>query len=208
MKLLLSGGGTNKPLDEYFISQIDLKGTVLFIPIAWDESFSSYNHCFEHFSNIYNHYGIKNIKMCTDLFSIQNLHKYNAIYFEGGNTFKLLKAIKESKFDLKIIEYLNNNGLIYGFSAGAIIFGNSIESAYFNDDNDVGLEDLTGFNLVGGNDIFCHYSENDNEENEYIKNYPNDLFILCDGSGLLVLDYKIQSMGKMYLSKNDIRKNK
>jgi len=36
MKLLLSGGGANKSLDEYFISQIDLRGTVLFIPIAWD----------------------------------------------------------------------------------------------------------------------------------------------------------------------------
>jgi len=197
MKLLLSGGGANKFLDEYFISQIDLKGTVLFIPIAWDESFSPYNHCFDHFSNIYNHYGIKNIEMCTNLFSIPNLNEYTAIYFEGGNTFKLLKAIKESKFDLKIIEYLDNNGIIYGFSAGAIIFGNSIECAYFNDDNDVELKDLNGLNLVNGKDIFCHYSENDNEENEYIEHYSNDLFILCDGSGLLIQDNKIQSMGKM-----------
>ena len=204
MGLLLSGGGANKLLDEYFISQIDLNGTVLFIPIAWDESFSPYNHCLEHFSKIYSHFGIKNIEMCTDLYSMQNLDKYTAIYFEGGNTFKLLKAIKESKFDLRIIEFLNNNGLIYGFSAGAIIFGNSIESAYFNDDNDVDLRDLNGLNLVGGKDIFCHYSENDNEENEYIKNYPNDLLILYDGSGLLVQDNKIQSMGKMYLNKGNL----
>ena len=205
MRLLLSGGGVNKPLEEYFISQIDLKGIVLFIPIAVEESFRSYNECFEHFSKFYNHYGIKNIEMCTNLLSIQGLDKYTAIYIDGGNTFKLLKEIKESKFDLKIIEYLNNNGFIYGFSAGAIIFGKTIESAYYNDENNVDLKDLNGINLAGGKDIWCHYSE-DEEENEYIENYPNDLFILYDESGLSIQENKIQSVGRMYLNKNDIKK--
>ena len=204
MRLLLSGGGESKDvihLDEYFAKQIGLKGIVLYIPVAMEKSVYSYAQCFDWFSTTYNYYGIKNIEICTNLSSIKTLDQYTAVFIGGGNTFKLLNEIKKSKFDVKIIDYINNDGFVYGGSAGAIIFGSCIKSAYYNDVNNVDLKDINGLNLAGGKDIWCHYSEKDNN---YIENYPNDLFILYEESGLIIQDNKIQSIGKMYLNKNDI----
>jgi len=204
MRLILSGGGNPEdviPLDELFISQIDLQSTVLYIPVAMEEHVFSYEECYKWFKKTYEKYGITNIKMCTDLTSIQSINQYTAIFIGGGNTFKLLKEVKESKFDIKLTDYLNNNGLIYGGSAGAIIFGKTIKSASYADDNNVNLRDLSGLNLICGKDIFCHYSDKDNE---YIKNYENDLYVLYEESGLFIHDNKVESIGKMFLLKNDI----
>jgi dipeptidase E len=138
------------------------------------------------------------------LASAQNLDQYTAIFIGGGNTFKLLKEIKDSKFDQKLQEYLNHGGLVYGSSAGAVIFGKSIkpcEYGEYGDINHVGLTDLSGLNLAGGKDIFCHYT---NGVNDIIKNYPIDSYILYDESGLLIEDHKIKAVGKPFLCKADI----
>ena len=99
------------------------------------------------------------------------------------------------------MNYLNCGGFVYGSSAGAIIFGKTIKSCEYADDNGVGLTDLTGFNLVGGRDIICHYSERDNE---FITAYNNDLYVLYEESGIYVTNDEIQSVGKTYLNKSDI----
>ena len=57
----------------------------------------------------------------------------------GGNTYKLLNGIKEHSIFNKIIDYLNNDGIIIGCSAGTIIFGYDIDSCLIMDRNDVNL---------------------------------------------------------------------
>jgi dipeptidase E len=49
----------------------------------------------------------------------------------------------------------------FGGSAGAIIFGATIETCMHLDENLVGLEDLSGLNLCNGRAVWCHYSEKD-----------------------------------------------
>ena len=147
MSLLLSGGGDSQqvvPLDELFISQIDLTKTVLYVPVAMEASLFSYEQCRDWFSSTYQPYGITNIEMCTDLSLISSLQEYTAVFIGGGNTFKLLKKIKESRFDDKLVDYYSSGGFIYGGSAGAIIFGKTIKSALHADDNNVRLNDLSG----------------------------------------------------------------
>ena len=46
---------------------------------------------------------------------------YSAIFIGGGNTFKLLKGIKDRGAFSKLKDFINNNGIIFGGSAGAII---------------------------------------------------------------------------------------
>jgi len=203
MKLLLSGGGAPQnvvALDKLFVSMINMQETVLYIPVAWENT-PTYAGCFNWFKETYNSYGIMNLEMCVNLNHITDLSRFTAIFIGGGNTFKLLKEIKESRFDKKLMDYLNGGGFVYGGSAGAIIFGNTIKSAEYADDNNVGLTDLSGFNLVGGRDVFCHYSIRDNE---FITNYSNDLYILYEESGLYINSNKIESIGKPYLSKDDV----
>ena len=201
MSLLLSGGGDSHcvvPLDELFISHIDLDKTVLYIPVAMEASVFSYEQCLDWFTSTYLPFGITNVEMCTDLCLISSLHKYAAVFIGGGNTFKLLKAIKESRLDVRLTDYFNSGGFIYGGSAGAIIFGKTIKPALHADANNVGLEDLTGLNLVHGYDIWCHYSDKDND---YIKDYDNDLYILYEESGLYIHNNKIDGIGKLFLKK-------
>jgi len=203
MELLLSGGGDPKDvieLDKFFASKISLENSVLYVPVAFEND-SSYNGCFNWFKETYRHYGITNIEMCVNLSVISNLDRFSTIFIGGGNTFKLLKEIKENRFDEKLMDYLNGGGFVYGGSAGAIIFGKSIKSAEYADDNNVGLTDLTGFDLVGGSDIFCHYSIKDNG---FIANYENDLYILYEESGMYINGNKIEIIGKPYLNKCDI----
>ena len=204
MRLILSGGGNAEsvmPIDELFANQIDLQKTVLYIPVAMEAHVFSYDECFEWIEKTYKPYGIKNIEMCTNLNSVVIGDQYSSVFIGGGNTFKLLKEIKESGFDKKLASYLRHDGLLYGGSAGAIICGKTIEGALYLDTNNVGLTDLTGLDLVGGKDVFCHYKGNA-DENEFIKNYLGDLYVLYEESGLFIQGSKIESVGKMFLCKS------
>ena len=58
MRLLLSDGGDPEcvvHVDEFFVSQIDLHKTVLYVPVAWEDG-PTYNKCLEWFVKTYQHY--------------------------------------------------------------------------------------------------------------------------------------------------------
>ncbi len=120
---------------------------------------------------------------------------YAAVFIGGGNTFKLLKEIKECGFDRKLVDYLHNGGIVYGGSAGAIIFGKTINTALHADKNKVGLTDLSGLNFLENKDIWCHYSEKDDA---LICGYDNSLYLLYEESGLVLDDKKVIGIGKCY----------
>jgi len=205
MGLLLSGGGDPEnvvPLDAFFVRRIDLRKPVLYIPVAMEPHVFTYDECFAWFKETYNPYGVHAVELCTDLRPAMDLSEYAAVFIGGGNTFKLLKAMKESRFDEQLIAYCRGGGFIYGGSAGAIIFGAAILTGTAHGDrNTVGLTDLSGLNLAGGRDIWCHYSPADDE---LIRAYENDLYILYEESGLFIEGDKIESVGKMFLRKSEI----
>lgn len=201
MKLLLSGGGDPEQvveLDKFFADYVD-DGKVLYIPVAMDKI--PYEDCFTWFKTTYAKYNIKDIEMCTDLNGC-DLKKYKAVFIGGGNTFKLLKEIKDSSFDKKIIEYLENGGFVYGGSAGAIIFGLNIKPAIHADKNNVAMTDFTSLNLLKGKNVWCHYTYKDNDE---IRLSKEDLYILYEESGIYFDGKNIIALGKPYLTLNDIQ---
>ena len=71
-----------------------------------------------------------------------------------------------------IREYLRNGGTAFGGSAGAIIFGEDLESCALDDDNKVGLKDTAGFDVLGGVSFLCHFTnrvpEHDRRSEEYL----------------------------------------
>lgn len=74
------------------------------------------------------------------------------IFVNGGNTYYLLKYVRESGFDSLLPELLNQGKLYIGVSAGSMIIGSNIESAKWNygipDVNNVELSDTTGLQIV------------------------------------------------------------
>ena len=78
------------------------------------------------------------------------LKNFDVIFVEGGNTFYLLKYVRESGFNKTLKSFLDRGGIYLGVSAGSMIAGLNIKSAEWEhiDKNIVGLEDLTGLKLV------------------------------------------------------------
>lgn len=54
------------------------------------------------------------------------LSDLDGIYMAGGNSYHLLKRIRETHFDIAIVEFVNRGGLYVGVSAGAIVCGPDI----------------------------------------------------------------------------------
>ena len=180
MKLLLGGGGSDEQTIEtnkVFNEIIDHKRPVLYVPLAMDEDVHPYDDCLTWIKGELLDVDIPNIEMVRTFeeFASKNYENYCAIFIGGGNTYKLLKGIKDSGAFEKIREYINNDGIIYGGSAGAIIFGYDIDSCLIMDSNDVNLKDTKGFDVLKGKSIFAHYtSEHTPEEHMKYKKYLSE----------------------------------
>ena len=177
MKLLLCGGGSGNQTIEtnkVFSEIIDHKRPLLYVPLAMNEDEHPYDDCLKWIKGELIDVNIPSIEMVrtfTELAS-KNFNDYCAIFIGGGNTYKLLKGIKDSGAFEKIKDYINNDGIVYGGSAGAIIFGYDIDSCLIMDPNDVNLIDTKGFDVLDGKSIFAHYtSEHTQEAHIKFKNY-------------------------------------
>lgn len=86
-----------------------------------------------------------------DLFKIEDLQDFDVIYVCGGNTFSILKKMRETHVDEFVKSQVRKGAIYVGVSAGSIIAGPNIEIAGWGidgDSNNVELEDLSGFNLT------------------------------------------------------------
>jgi len=88
------------------------------------------------------------------------LGSHDIVYVEGGNTFYLLKAVRDTSFE-KVVKEAIERGLVYwGVSAGSYIACPSIIMATWSDRFDrCGVTDWTAMNLVPFL-IKAHYTTN------------------------------------------------
>lgn len=126
------------------------------------------------------------------------LSKFDAVFVNGGSTFYLLHAIRESGFD-KVLKELLPRGLIYiGASAGSYVICPTIEmSTWKHQDkyDHYGITDLTGMNLVPFLMSVHYVSENEALLKEKLPtaNYP--VKILDDEQAVLVKDGVVTLLG-------------
>jgi dipeptidase E len=125
----------------------------------------------------------------------------NAVWVEGGNTFYLLKACRQSGFDQVITDLVKNNKIIYiGTSAGSYIACPTIEVSTWKRPGEekprFGITDLRAMNLVPFL-IKAHYKEIDRPLlKEKIKNCRYPAKILKDGQAILVENGNYKLTGK------------
>ena len=120
------------------------------------------------------------------------------VYVEGGNTFYLLKSIRESGFD-KVIKELLPKGLIYmGASAGSYVACPTIEMAGIKNQDMYdhhGVTDLTAMNLAPFL-LFVHYKpEHRQLLKEKISHTTFPVKILTDEQAFLITDGKVELIG-------------
>lgn len=213
MYLILNGGGEGEFVKSARLrlnQVIDHSKKILYVPLAWDDK--TFNGCLEFMTEELKDVeaqGIEMIKSGQEL-SEKIFEDYACIYIGGGNTFSLLKELKESKNFKKIQNYLKNDGIIYGGSAGAIIFGKSLESCKTDDENRVNLEDIDGFDLLNDYSLLCHYTNRDEKRTEESTNYLFELskskkvIAIPEEDTLIVTNSEIEVIGgkPFYLFEN------
>ena len=131
------------------------------------------------------------------------LKDFDVLFVEGGNTFYLLKYIRESGFDEALKLFLKRGGIYLGVSAGTMVTGLNIESANWKyaDKNIVNLKDLTGLKLVPY--VFSVHIDESNLD--IIKNIANKIdypvIALTDKQALLIDNgiKKIVGEGEKYI---------
>lgn len=129
---------------------------VLFIPTALGDKFSPDKY----FNELIN-FGFKSENII--IFNDKKADEYidlniDILYISGGNTFTLLKLIKECGFIEEIKRYLDNGVISICRSAGTHLMTKNIEHVLNFDDNTVGLKEFDAMGILDGI-IFCHYTE-------------------------------------------------
>ena len=199
MRLYLSGGGSGRQ-NHYayinFFNIIDEKKPILYIPLAMESNM--YGSCYNWFKSEIAQYNFNKFEMVKSSLELSklNLNNYSALFIGGGNTYKLLKELKDNNNLDKIKKYLQDGGTIYGGSAGAIIFGKDIDGCLLMDEkNDVSTN---GLNLVNNYSILCHFNKPNYKLNKrYLKEYSknNKILFLPEEDVLVVTDNRIKIIG-------------
>lgn len=219
MKVFLCGGGAgeqtieaNKRLNQV----IDHTKPCLYIPLAMEADM--YDSCYKWISGELKDLDIPYIDMVRSAEELaeKDLSAYSVLFIGGGNTYKLLYDIKRCGMFEKIREYLENGGVAFGGSAGAIIFGEDLESCKLDDPNEVDLKDTAGYDVLGGISVLCHYTNRTTEEDEKNKEF---LLSISDHRRILAMpeevtvfvnDDKVEIIGDRpyyYYEKGEILEN-
>lgn len=204
MKLFLNGGGAGASLNAVYkmwAEGLDERKSILYIPLAMQSD--RYDGCLKWIIGELKDFKLKisMVRSALEL-SLTDLTDFSGIFIGGGNTFKLLKGLKEQNMTNKIKDYLLSGGSIFGGSAGAIIFGKDIYSCALVDDNSkIGLTDTSGLNYINNISLLCHYMSDYQESKkniEYLKRtFTNDpIFYLSETHTIIVNEESIEILGQ------------
>ena len=75
----------------------------------------------------------------------------------------------------KIKIFIENNGIVFGGSAGAIILGQCIDTCKYADKNEVDLKDLMGFDVVRHFSFLCNFTNKDEEKTTLIDEIDDNM---------------------------------
>lgn len=121
----------------------------------------------------------------------QSLAAADIVYIAGGNTFHLLKVLRDSGFDDLLTAYVNGGGLYAGASAGALVAGVDISPVSSIDEPEKveGLKSTKGLNFIDIVPIPHYDMQSRTNSIDKIKQKYNDeyeLVILTDDQAIMV----------------------
>lgn len=129
---------------------------------------------------------------------IKNFFKNkNIIHMEGGNSFYLLRAIRETNFAEILKELLEENKIYIGTSAGAYVMCPTIEVSNW-DETGKGRFDVTDFSALDYVPFVLKVHYKDEQKGKVIeksRNLKYPLRILRDGQGIVVEDGNYKFVG-------------
>lgn len=185
--IYLSGGGTaiqTKLIDQDFAEKIRGRSyrTCLYISAAMDGS--AQDKAKEWFMDTYGSL-FEIVDIAEDLLTfVKKDMLYDVIYIGGGDTGKLLDQFYSSKYDQILKKHVNEDKIIYGGSAGALIMGSTILTA---PQNELSQRSNLGFNMIAENSVFVHfnYSTDHFKVAELTTTLNTPIIALAEDAGIL-----------------------
>lgn len=201
MSIFVNGGGSGTDAAKAYKKLgcvTDSEKPILYIPFAMDDE--SYPSCLEWITGELSAFS-RSIDMVTSasMLSEKALSAYGFIFIGGGNTFKLLSELRKCGCLEKLAGFIADGGVVFGGSAGAIIFGEDIDCAIFADPNDVGLKETGGLALLGGASVFPHYDAENNEQKRFLTEFSagRRIIALPEADTLLVSGGSFELIGTL-----------
>ena len=191
--IFLSGGGDTKQankIDEHLRNTVASIGSsrCLYIPIALDSKY--YQSGLDWFSKSYDY--LNTVDMVTNESNALRFMKntYDLIYIGGGGTGKLLYELIHYGLDKFIVDHIKKGAIVYGGSAGAIVFGKTITVAPADEFESV--KDNHGFNLLAENSVVPHFEGKFSQHHlDEAQKYSSSLIGISESSGLVFRGGKI-----------------
>lgn len=198
-KLILSGGGDavqTREMNANFVRSLNEERSVLYIPLAGDESYRSYESCYEYTCSLF---PTTEVTMWTDLSgkTIEDMKEFSGVYMSGGSVNKLLASLVNTGFDNVLKKFFATGGIIYGQSAGAIVLGETVKFYEKSELKCDSLKGLKGLQLLKGYAVWCHYTEKDDEMlNAYSTQLELPLITIPDGTAVVVSKDTLRPIGE------------
>lgn len=183
--LFLGGGGDadiSAPFDTLFFEKLPQKAKILYLPQAWHHG--SYAGCLEWFrSLVHSCLPQAQITMLDEKNLSIDFMDFDAVYIGGGNTYKLLDFLVQNDLGKKLKTFIEAGKLIYGGSAGAIIFGSTIATVVEEKEN---YSDNKALDWCDGYAVRCHYTPDQKESLIQIAHtLRTPVYALPEDSGLI-----------------------
>ena len=202
MHLFLCGGSSGENVKGAYKTCgeiIDKKKKVLYVPLAMN--FEDYGKAYKWFSKEILYFGLSEFEMVNSSkeLSDKNFSDYSFIFIGGGNTYKLLNEIYTNDNLEKILNYLNNNGIIFAGSAGASIFGKDIDCCKIMDEKKTNYINNKGLNICNGYSILCHFNKKIFANNKaFLEEYSkqNNIIFLPENDTLYISNNDIGIIGE------------
>ena len=207
MGIFLTGGGDQeyfRELDQYFISQVPAPAKALIIPFAADKE--DFDDIRERIEETFKGPYLTEIDLLTTARALtdEELDEYSAIFIEGGNTFQLIQTTRESGLLNSLKKFSGLNKQIYADSAGAILLGANIETAFLGDDPDedfLQLQNYNGLDILNPWSIHAHYDPAEDEDlTQFVYDKANPIIAIPEEGGLLFEGGSLFSMGQVPIS--------
>jgi dipeptidase E len=211
MNLVFYSGG-NKKLNRR-LDQALLDATGKSAPSMTYVPFTYYEHplYFRQFRRYFGSYGVEEILYLAPnkQYSMERYRQAfstDVIFLSSGNTFTFLRNLRERKLIPAFRKFLKNGGILAGASAGAIVMTPNIMTAVVpsadSDPNHAGLRNLSGMNLVDF-EFSPHYEKGHSEElRSYSRFTPFPIMACDDGSGVIVKNGKLRTIGRVFQFRN------
>lgn len=162
--IFLGGGGStvdSRPLNERFVTIIDITKPLVYIPNAKQSQL--YKSCLAWFESVFSPLGVTKIEMWDNLRPrYSEVSTIAGMYIGGGDTVKLLRELRSTRFVDYLIRVITAGIPVYGGSAGAIILGEDIRTV--PEAQELDAIEAKGLQVIPGYSIICHYTSDQRTE--------------------------------------------